>query len=115
MYCSNCGQTQCYCCCRGCGSPWMNCQARCGRPPMFSQHEDRSNDPPVIIREVNNAIDYAIYAVVMFLVPILGFMGIQAALNTNEEMSIWGRIGLFIAGPIALVIAYFMWNDFRKK
>jgi len=82
---------------------------------MFSQHEDRSNDPPVIIREVNNAIDYAIYAVVMFLVPILGFMGIQAALNTNEEMSIWGRIGLFIAGPIALVIAYFMWNDFRKK
>ncbi len=77
MYCSNCGQTQCYCYCWGCGSPWMNCQGGCGRPPMFIQRKDRSNDPPVIIREVNNAIDYAIYAVVMCLVPILGFMGIK--------------------------------------
>ncbi len=78
---------------------------------MFTQRKGRSNDPPVIIREVNNAI----YAVVMFLLPILGLMGIQAELNTDEEMSIWGRIGLFIAGSIALVITYFMWKAFRKK
>ncbi len=82
---------------------------------MFNKREGRSNDPPVIIREVNNAIDYTIYALAMFLVPILGFIGIQAALNTNEEMSIWVRIGLFIAGSIALVIAYFVWQVFRKK
>ncbi len=61
---------------------------------MFTQRKDRSNDPPVIIREVNNAIEYAIYAVLMFVVLILRFIGIQAPLNTNEEMSIWGRIGL---------------------
>jgi len=55
IYCSNCGQTQSDCCCRGYGSPWINCQGRCNRLPMFTQRKGRSNDPPVIIREVNNA------------------------------------------------------------
>jgi len=43
MYCSNCGQTQCYCYCRGCGVPWMDCQAQCGRPPMFNEVQQGYN------------------------------------------------------------------------
>lgn len=46
MYCSNCGRTSCYCYCRGCGSPWMSCQASFGRPPMFTKQNTVNDERP---------------------------------------------------------------------
>ncbi len=58
MYCSNCGQTQCYCYCRGCASPWMNCQAQCGRPPMFNEPQQQQTS---WLKDGRNPVEQLIY------------------------------------------------------
>ncbi len=57
MYCSNCGKTQCYCYCRGCGVVWMNCQGQCGRPPMFNEVQQQ----PSWLKDGRNPVEQIIY------------------------------------------------------
>lgn len=115
MYCSNCGQTRCTCYCRGCGSAWMSCQGSCNRPPMFTQRGSGSGETSVILHEGGKLIDEAFYAVIMFVVPILGFMGVQAALNANESMAFGLRVLCFVGGSVALVLTFFMWKEFNRN
>jgi len=80
MYCSNCGQTQCYCYCRGCGVPWMNCQGQCGRPPMLNevQQQGGGDNRPTIIREASDAANYlfanAAYMLMLIALPVVAVM-----------------------------------------